>query len=179
MKRLLTAVLVTSALTAGCSGASGESQKDESRHSPSATPTQAASPTATTQQYASIVARNSAARKSLREMSDCDWLGSGRLDYSPDYFVCNIGLLTMSYTSKTLALSLSHAQQDIGSPPSELDSLVSETVDSARTLSKAAAKANAKKCAESGRGTCSGLRADVWLAMGDLQNALQAWGPYL
>lgn len=186
MTRGLITALAALLLMAGCGeSASGDTKVDDSKNTASSSPTTDETPltTATVQQYASIVARNSDLRGQLRDMSDCNWFGMGRLD-RPGYLVCSVGMLTMSYLTGTLASSLTVAAESgsaeyIGAPPQEIESLVDETATTARTLSTAAAKADKKGCGETGRGQCMGLRIDVWQAQNDLKQALQAWGPYL
>lgn len=139
--------------------------------------------TATVNQYASIIAKNGDLAKQIEAMDDCDWLGRGSLDYDPQSIVCTVGVLTMSYQSMTLSLSLTSAQDStapafIGAPPAEIETLVADTVTAADALAEVATATNDAKCEYKGTGKCSRLRADTWSAMSDLERELAGWRPY-
>lgn len=186
MKRSISAGAAALVMLGGCGGVeqAAEEPPAPSADSTASTPQAEATPVATTQQYASVIARQSDAVQHIKEMGDCNWIGAGSLDYEPGLFVCSVGLLSMEYEASTLATRLElaadpDADDFVGSPPEEVERLVEETIVTARALEKAARAAGTRDCAETGRGACGKLRVAVWSARSDLESSLDAWGPYL
>ena len=177
-------------LSAAVAACGSEGSADASTESPSASDSTSAESseepveqTATVNQYASIIAKNGDLAKQIEAMDDCDWLGRGSLDYDPQSIVCTVGVLTMSYQSMTLSLSLTSAQDStapafIGAPPAGIETLVADTVTAADALAEVATATNDAKCEYRGTGKCSRLRADTWSAMSDLGRELAGWSPY-
>lgn len=191
--RVMTAGLAAATLLAGCGGGDDDSGKDDASTAPksSATsqPTSAESPedetsTATPNQYASIVARSSDLRDQLDTMEDCDWIGTGSLDYDTALFTCRIGSLTLSLQAGTLNVSLTTAQNPdrpgyLGEPPTELVDLIAETQSAAAEVEDAFEQIDSKDCGDTGKGACGDIRGRAFRSIGPLQSALRAWDPYL
>jgi hypothetical protein len=124
----LTAVTITMMLT-GCGGDSTSAEVEEPASSASdPTPSESQEPTATVQQYASVVARSQDLVAHLDEMGACNWTGPGPIG-EPGDLTCGLGKLQMEYQAATLRLSLRNAADPegpkgyIGAPPAELASL--------------------------------------------------------
>lgn len=176
--RMLVALSVSVLLLAGCGGSSDGDKADDT-----ATTSEPKVQTATTAQYASIIAENSDISDQLEKMGSCDWLGSGKLD-QPGLIVCMAGVLTLSYQATTLHTSLESAGQEgvpafIGAPPKEIAPLVTDTVTSAKALQASAEAVNDGGCEDTGAGDCQSLRITMTQDMSDLERQLRAWGPYL
>lgn len=175
------AIALTLAALAGC-GSSG-SEESEGGSGDSQPSSEAESTSASTAQYASIVAKNSDITDQLETMQSCDWFGSGPLD-SEGSIVCMAGVLTLSYQSSTLAVSLDGAAEEakpayIGAPPAEIAQLVTDTVKAAKTLELATQALNDNECEQSAEGKCLDLRVGAVKGMNALERELRAWGPYL
>lgn len=171
---------VATMLLTGCGGSSGgDEPSDRASDSPSTPKEQ----TATTAQYASIVAENSDISEQLDTMESCDWLGSGSLDPEGS-IVCFAGVLTLSFQAGTLGTSLESASKKgvpafIGTAPSEIAPLVADTVKSAKALEASATAVNDGGCEKSADGDCQSLRITMTQDMNDLEREIRAWGPYL
>jgi hypothetical protein len=139
------------------------------------------SKSATNEQYASIVAKNtdklSAVMRDLTNASHCDWSGLYPLDVRPGYLTCGIQITTVSLMAQTLDNYLKTASRQIGPAPSEVSALVDDTMNAARDI--ASTGDTADDCAlEQGPG-CSRKLFAFSDAMRHMQDELAAWRPYM
>jgi len=184
MKRSTVSAIVSLAmLGAGCGPGAPESASTASTAKTSETATASPSPTATIEQYASIVSGESDLKSRMTQLESCDWLGSGSIDANDPVLTCRVGVTTLGLQGTTLATKLRSAGKPgagnfIGAPPAEIETLVAGTIEQGKGLYALTGKFGRSDCAETGSGACVGVRFDMFSAIRDFDDQIAAWEPY-
>ena len=173
MKYRLTAAAAASALLIAVSGCGSEDGGGASD-----TATSESIPTATTEQYASLIAQNGI---------DDDLKGFNSECLSP-FGLCLLKPEPLGSLADSLVESLEEAPDTIGAPPAEIASLVDTTIREASALSEAATDAS-EACVASGDAedpedaedpsSCDPAWTDLTTASLALSSTLDDWQPYL
>jgi hypothetical protein len=182
MKRLVVMSIAAALLVGACGGGSSKTADPASTSSTSTT-----IKTATTEQIASIVAKQDAdIRSAVARAESCQFLDDRRCDL--------IGLLAiqeLGSLAKSLQLTLDNADDVrpnnglfVGAIPAELKSLVASTLDTDGALVAAVDDFIAKDClpkagVKNTSAPCGGAALLIHFHASSLINDLDGWRPYL
>jgi hypothetical protein len=181
--RYFIAVAAALVLIAGCSSSGGHRAnsapppRSTASSAPAKTSSTSTESTATTAQFASIVAAGETrVDHTARGIAECGY------EYDPMDLTCTLGRMTYALAVETLSVNLEGALRPsaphyLGRPPAELTDVITSTRAALHRM-KTAEAARQRRCGARDTGACDRAIFDWVSAQDDVDAALAAWKPY-
>jgi hypothetical protein len=167
------------AVTAACSSSGSPIKSRSTTATPSSSTAAPTSAGATVRQWGSLVAEKSTpVVAESQKRAACPILD----DPSSTDVTCSLGRLTFEFTVETFGISFDTGAKSLGSPPSEIASLVAQTSSVVQAM-KHADDAYRAACVGNGSGpsnqdACNQAQLAWSTAKGDVDAMINAWKPY-